>query len=122
MFLVTSFVVPDDKLIDTMSISFQWLDNDSLRGIKKSKLSYTRNSYQNSKMKIVFCTSVNRNIDQSLSVIQLFLIYNLLYISLTYPKTIAKEIFLDVRLYKMTEPQDKSIFYAHRFQQKAMFE
>ena len=45
-----------------------------------------------------------------------------LNISFTYPKTIAKEIFLDVHLYKMTEPQDKSIVYAHRFQQKARFE
>ena len=48
--------------------------------------------------------------------------YNLINILFTYPKTIAKEIFLDVHLYKMTEPLDKSIFYAHRFLQKATFE
>ena len=61
MFLVSSFVVPDDKLIVTMSISFQWLNNDSFRSIKKMKLSYMEefeNLYQNSKMKIVVCTSV----------------------------------------------------------------
>ena len=53
---------------------------------------------------------------------KLFLMYDLINILFTYPKTIAKEIFLDVHLYKMTEPQDKNIFYAHKFLQKAKFE
>ena len=40
---------------------------------------------------------------------------------ITYLKTRAKEISLDVHQYRMTELRDKSIFYERRSPQKAMF-